>query len=205
MRYSKFLAVVFCALAVAAPGFAQSKKPAAKTPATPPVSSKIQVQGIVDRTVDGLWEATDTFWHDGDYNRIVDLCRVCVEADPTFNDAYSGAAWLLWSMGDTQAADLLLQHGINRTGKNGELNFEMGWHLYNTRRYAQAEPYLKKAVSAPNAEPRWYAILGHTYRQQKKYDDAIRTWEAVIKKFPNFPPGPSNLERVKILKAERPQ
>jgi Tfp pilus assembly protein PilF len=204
MRYIQLLTACAVLLAVAGTALGQATKTGKTSKPTvskPQVSSKVQVQGIVDRVVDGLWETTDYYWHDGDYNRIVSLVRVSVEADPSFNDAYSSAAWLLWSMGDTVAADSLLEYGVTRTQDKGDLYYELGWHLYNTKRYAAAQPYLEKAITYPNSEARWYSTLGHTYRQLKKYDEAVKTWETVVKKFPDFPPGKTNLERVKALQA----
>ena len=76
-----------------------------------------QVDGITSRIVDNLWEESDHYWHEGDYNRIIALVRVCVEVDPSFVEAYSSGAWLMWSQGDTRAADTFLQYGLSRARK----------------------------------------------------------------------------------------
>jgi tetratricopeptide (TPR) repeat protein len=201
MQSLKTLAALIVALAVVTGSALAQTKPA---PA-PLTSSKAQVNAVVDKVVDGLWEETDHFWHDGDYQRIVDLCRVIVEADPSFNEAYSNAAWLLWSLGDIPGADAFLEFGINRTPSKGELYYEFGRHLYTTKRYPSAKPYLEKAVAYPNAQPTWYSTLGHTYRQLKDYDNAVKTWAAVVEKFPTFVSGPPNLKRVQALKNGQPQ
>src|SRR5262245_24968423 len=97
MQCLKTLAALIAALAVmTGSALAQGTKPTE----APLVSSKVQVNAIVSKVVDGLWEESDHFWHEGDYNRIIDLCRLMVEADPSFNEAYANAAYLLWSLGD---------------------------------------------------------------------------------------------------------
>lgn len=200
MKLPAFAVATLATLLIALPAAAQKTQKPPK--ATPPQSSQAQVAGIVNTVVDGLWEASDHYWHEGDYYRIVNLLRLCVEADPSFNDAYSNAAYLLWSLGDTPGADAFFDYGITRTKDPGELNFDYGFHLFNTKRYEAAEPYLAKAVTYANAQPNWYAILGHCYRVQKKYDKSIQTWETVVEKFPKFSSGPVNLARVRRLKAE---
>lgn len=201
------LAIAAAALTalIAAPVSAQTaaKKPPAKPAAafTPPSQeqSAKQIVGIANLVTDKLWVQTDVYWHEGDYNRIVDLCRIVAEADPSFNDTYSNAAWLLWSMGDTGGADLFLQHGIARSSKKGEVLFDFGWHLYNTKRYAQAEPYLSRSITYADTPYPAYAALGHTYRQLGKLDKSIQTWEKAVKKFPDMGAAKTNLDRVKQM------
>ena len=202
-----FLRLLFAGAACATVVFCATTRPAhAQTgSAAKPETLKqavTQVDGITSRVVDNVWVETDHYWHEGDYNRIIGLIRPIVEVDPTFVDAYSSAAWLMWSQGDTAAADTFLQYGITKapTAQKGEINYEFGWHLFNTKRYAQALPYLKKATDANVSFVTAYTTLGHCYRQLKRYDDSIKTWQTVIKKFPNFASGPSNLARVKALK-----
>lgn len=199
MQSLKSLAALVAALTViAGPSLAQ-------TETAPLESSKTQVNTIVSKVVDGLWEEADHFWHEGDYQRIIDLARVIVEADPTFNEAYATSAWLLWSLGDIPGSDAFLEYGIQRTNDKGDLNYEFGRHLYTTKRYKAAEPYLKRSVSYANAQPTWYSTLGHTYRQLKDYDNAVKIWTIVVEKFPRFVSGPPNLARVKALKAGKGQ
>ena len=163
-----------------------------------------QVDGITSRIVDNLWEESDHYWHEGDYNRIIALVRVCVEVDPSFVEAYSSGAWLMWSQGDTRAADTFLQYGLSRApqAEKGDMAYEFGWHLYNTKRFAEALPYLKRATDNNVQTVTAYTTLGHCYRQLKRYDDSVKAWETVIKKFPKFASGPSNLARVKALQAQ---
>ena len=196
-----FFAALLCGAA-----FSFSPAARAQTGSAPETlkTATTQVDGITSRIVDNLWENTDHYWHEGDYNRIIALVRVCIEVDPTFTEAYSSGAWLMWSQGDTRAADTFLQYGIARAPKNtkGEIAYEFGWHLYNTKRYADALPYLKRAADSKVGFVTAYTTLGHCYRQLKRYDDAVKAWEAVVNKFPKFAAGPPNLARVKALQAQ---
>jgi len=199
-----FLAAVLIVAAGATTARAQGKAPA--TASGKPETLKqaaLQVDGMTGRVLDQLWDTeVDHYWHDGDYNRIIALTRVCVEIDPSFNEAYADAGFLLWSQGDIPAADAFLEYGIQRTKSKGGLYFEFGRHLYTTKRYTDAAKYLEKAVAQPNPSPLWYGTLGHTYRQLKRYDDAVRVWQIVVDKYPTWPSGPPNLARVKKLQQQ---
>lgn len=160
-----------------------------------------QVDGITNRVVDALWVGVDRFWHDGDYNRIIALSRVIVEADPQFVDAYQNAGYILWSMGDSPGADAFLQLGVARNPKRYDLYTEMGQHLFRTKRFRDALPYLQKGAAYKNAPAPAWATLAHCYERAGRLDNAIAAWRQVVKRFPSFPPGPSNLRRAEALKS----
>lgn len=155
----------------------------------------VQVNGIANAVIDDLWEQTDRYWHDGDYNRIIDLCRICVEADPTFDEAYGVAAWLLWSQGNTPAADWILEYGVKRSPKQGAIYFEYGWQLYNTKRFEAALPYLQKAVARGKVPLAAYTTLAHCYTKLNRLKEAVDAWRVVVKRFPKFDVGKVNLKR----------
>lgn len=158
-------------------------------------SSPLQVSGMISTVVDGLWETGDHYFHDGDYTRVVALLRICVEADQNFDEAYSSAGYLLWSMGESKSAEALLEYGTRRSKKPGSLNSEMGQQLYRTNNYTAALPYLQKAIKlgGSGVDVITYTSLGHCYTKLKKYEDAVQAWKQVVAKFPDFPAGPKNL------------
>ena len=149
---------------------------------------------MLSAVVDGLWSTNDVYFHDGDYVRVVSLCRICVEADQSFDDAYSSGAYLLWSLGEIPSADAFLEYGTRRSKKPGSLNGEMGHQLYRTKRYADAVRYLQKAVQFGGVGPTTYATLGHSYTKLSKFEDAVQIWKKLVEKFPDFPAGPKNLK-----------
>ena len=156
--------------------------------------------------LDKLWIETDKYWHEGDYNRIVDLCRIVMEGDPGDDEACGAAAFLLWSMGDTKAADWILEYGSKRTPRNKGVFFhEFGWHLYNTKRYKEALPYLQKAVAAGGVPVTAYTTLAHTYDRLGDLPNAVKTWELIGKRFPNHVSWKPNLARVKAKLAAKGQ
>jgi Tfp pilus assembly protein PilF len=172
------------------PSLAQSKDAATQ--------ARIQVDGITNATLDRLWVEADRYWHDGDYYRIVDISRITMESDPSDDEACSIGAYLLWSLGDTKAADWLLEYGSKRAPKNrGRFYQELGWHLYNTKRHKQALPYLQKAVVAGGVPAAAYSALAHCYEKTGNLKASAQTWEDLHKRFPEFLSWKPNLARVK--------
>lgn len=155
-----------------------------------------QVDGITNDIVDTLWAGTDEYWHHGDYYRIVAILRVCVEADPKFTDAYGNGAYLLWSLGDTSGADKFLKYGTTREPQLWDLEYEFGRHLSNTKRYADALPYLKRATANPKADALAWTSLAHCYDKLGRYPESVAAWRTVVKRFPKYVAAPSNLKRV---------
>ena len=186
---------------VPAPAWAQAAKPgvAARKPVTLK-EAVVQVDGITGRVVDQLWVQVDKYWHDGDYNRIVELCRLCVEADPHFLEAYSAGAWLLWSLDRTGEADAFLKQGVAANPNRYDLHFDFGSHLVRTKRDRDALPYLQAATRHKNAPAQAWSVLAHCYRRLGRLDEALATWQTVVKRFPNFAAGPPNLRRIQEMK-----
>ena len=145
--------------------------------------------------VDKLWVTADKYWHDGDYNRIIGLGRICIEADPNFDEAVDACSWLLWSLGDIPSADWLLNYGVQRSPKKGIFYNNLGQHLFRTKRYDKALTYLEKAVALGGVPPTAYATLGHTYTRLNRPADAVKAWKQCVEKFPDFPAGAKNLKQ----------
>ncbi len=171
-----------------------SQKPTAKSAVPKKSPSQTQVRGMVDALVEGLWETGDRYFHDGDYVRVVSLCRVCVEADQSFDEAYSSGGYLLWSLGESASAEAFLEYGTRRSKKPGALNSEMAQQLFRTKNYAAAVPYFQKAIKIGGVGLTSYTMLAHSYSKLNKLEDAVQVWKQVVAKFPEFPAGSKNLK-----------
>ena len=193
----KFLSTLALATLCSVPALAQSSDPAY-------LRTKSQVDGITGKTLDNLWTVTDHYWHEGDYYRIVDLCRLILEGDPSDEEVCSSAAYLLWSMQDTASADWLLTYGIQRAATNrGMFYWNMGWHVFNTKRYKDALPYLQKAVAAGKVPFSAYAVLGHCYDRLDRLPESVKAWEDAARRFPEMGSAKTNLARVKAKLAKK--
>lgn len=163
-------------------------------PDKPSKNAQRQADGLVSAVVDRLWAEGDRFYHEGDYNRVISLGRICVEADPSFDDAYSSIGYLLWSMQEMASAEGTLLYGVKHSPQHATLNYELGYQYFRTKKFTEALPYLKKAVEYPDAQPPYFATLGHCQTRLGLHADSVVTWKKCVQKFPNFISGPKNLK-----------
>src|SRR5437588_10331904 len=91
-------------LFVCCPANAQTKIPAA--------GGKAEAEQILDTVIDKIWVLSDLHWHKGEYNHIVNVCKIVAAADPSNVEAFANAGWLLWSMDRDQEAVAVYQDGI---------------------------------------------------------------------------------------------
>lgn len=180
------------------PFFAATAAALLATPsfAAPPQGAVMQVDGITNRVIDNVWANTDRYWHDGDYNRCVALLRVCVEADPSFDEAVSTGAWLLWSMGDKPAANALLQRSTAIAPNKWLAHYTFGEQLFTRREYKDVIPHMQKATQFPGAPSQAWKMLAHSYDKTGQYQKSLAAWQQVVKKYPQDVAGPVNLKRV---------
>lgn len=179
---------VVAALSFGASALAQTAPAAAAKPS-------MQLDGLEYRVIDRVWANTDGYFHEGDYNRIVALCRICVESDPEFDEAYSCAAWILWSMGDKPAANTLMAYGTQRAKTKWKAEYTFAEQLMVRKEYKDALPHLKSATKSPAAPVIAWKQLGHAYEKTGDLKNAVATWQYVMKRFQD-PAAPNNLKRV---------
>jgi tetratricopeptide (TPR) repeat protein len=196
----KSLRSALVALAVTAAALpAAAQKVAKPTPAAPPPA---QVNGITDAVLDNLATQSDRYWHDGDYNRVIDLLRILIEADANDTESYANAAYLLWSQGEGPAANWLLEYGVKRSPRQGVLYGEMGYQLVRMKKDKDALPYLEKAVALANVGPTTYANLAHCYTRLGRHAESVATWKKLVARYPEFPSGAVNLQKAEKLLAD---
>ncbi len=120
-----------------------------------------------------LWAKSDEYFHDGEYLKSVNILRRVVELDPADIEAYSVAAWLIWSLGDEPAGRRWLEQGLAANPDSWQAAHDLGLHwIQRVGDPFHALPYLVQAANAPGrpdivprtlahglvaAEQPWYA------------------------------------------------
>jgi tetratricopeptide (TPR) repeat protein len=146
---------------------------------------QIQVQGMVSGVVDKLWNQTDTYWHAGDYPRIVALDRIITEADPRFLEAYSNGGWLMDSLGRTQDAEAYYTLGVRNNPHSEYAARNLGFFYFTTKHdYPAAALAFRHAVQQPDADLNVWKMLAHSYEKAGRWDAAVETWQQTRARFP---------------------
>lgn len=156
-------------------------------------------------TTRDLWEdladtmvfASDYWWHRGNYDQVCRLLETALFFSPHRVDLYDNIGWLQWSLGRDERALAVLERGIEVNPDSWMAHFNLGYHYFNTKRFAEALPYLEYA--AAQVEDWWVPlhIYAHALERMDRLPDALAVWEETLKRFPEDKPGQMNLQRVR--------
>ncbi len=159
--------------------------PAAPSAIPSPAAQRAQADGIAGAVVDRLWRQTDGYWHEGDYPRIVALDRIITEADPQFLEAYSTGGWLMDSLGRTGDAEAYYTLGARRNPRAAYGYWNLGFFYFNTKHdYRAAARAFKLDTRQADAGLNDWKMLGHAYEKAGQWDEAVATWRAVKRRWP---------------------
>lgn len=188
MSLSSHLAGALVVAMLAAPG--------AAGPEHPPGSD-----APADEQVDYWYRLSDKHFHEGDYYEAIRCHRRVISLDPTFVEAYTNAAWLLWSMGRETAAFALLERGRENNPKDYRPPFDMGFYHYQGKRYRLAAEELGKAgeLNAPDFVHRLHA---HALERKGDLRGSLHVWERLHNANPAEPVVSRHLKRLQDLVAE---
>lgn len=146
-----------------------------------------------DWVVDVLWEYTDTFWHVGNYEECIRLCRQCVELDPNFVEAYTSGAWLLSNLNRDVEAVEMYHEGMSNNPDSPDLWQQLGLLYHRRHKYAEAVEQFREAAKR-GAPPAWQRMVPGTLERMGNLEEARQEWREFLKRFPDDPVGKRRLE-----------
>ena len=163
--------------------------------ARPPAESMAKLENIFAAVADGLWTASDEAWHVGRHDVSIELCRMIVEIDPAFADAYSVGALLLASAERDAEAVAMYERAIAALPGQYAPRFDLGMHYYGQKEYAKAEKQFSEAVKA-SAPAHVWKMLAHSREKLGRLPDALAAWDKVRELTPSDPVIESNVKRL---------
>ena len=199
----KKLAAVAALLLTCAAGVCAEDQPKDELKAAPAA----EAQSIADQTRDFLtnllWEATDAYWHEGQWDECIRLCKQIVQLDPHFVEAYTGAAWMLWNLDRDDEAIAMFNEGIAANPDAFEIYHEFGMYYAQRKQYAKAVEQFRKSVEH-NAPMHFQHMLPNTLEKMDRKEEALAEWRAILKRFPDDPIAKMHIEGLeRALEAER--
>ncbi len=136
---------------------------------------------ILANALNDLFDGADKHFDQGEYNHVINLNRVVVQGDPHNMQAYSNAAWLLWSTDRTESGLALLRQGLAANTTNFYMYDELGqFYWLHLHKPALALPYYEKAVKYPCPMLTWHG-LAHCYELTGHLKLAALAWEHASK------------------------
>ena len=163
-------------------------------------------QGVADAiltdVIDELWNQTDEHYHHGEYNHVINLHRIIVQAEPSRVESYANSAWLLWSTDRSEEAVAFLKQGLQANPKNYYMYDELGAHYFlRLKDPKTAISYYEKAVQFPCPYPTLHS-LANCYEKTGQWTEAVKIWERAAKDRRDLL-APKRLERARAEVARR--
>lgn len=190
---NKFLPVVLCGLMLTVshaqaqdrPGYkghSHEKETTVKPKNAPRVAERDLADVILTDTLDEIWHDCDEHFHKGEWNHVINLNRLIVEAKPDQVEAYDNCAWLLWSSDRNDQGIAFLKQGIANNPKSYYLLDALGTHYsLNLKQFAEAIPYYERALQLKDPK-RTYTVhsLARCYEKTNQLDKALKMWETAL-------------------------
>jgi tetratricopeptide (TPR) repeat protein len=129
-----------------------------------------------------LWREAYQHHMAGDLDRAIEGYKRSIAVHPTA-DAHTYLGWAYSHQGRLEEATAECLKAIEIDPDFGNPYNDIGVHLMQQGRLAEAIPWLQKAKRAKRYEPRQfpYINLGQIYVKQGKWQEALREFQAAIK------------------------
>ena len=138
---------------------------------------------------DVLWQQADAAFHKGDYESAIARYRELIEIEPHDAEAYSNAAWLIWSLGRGEEAATLVRQSTRRSPRSWAIWYNAGQHFFLQKREPQAtHVFFERALALhPRAHNRWLTLHALAFAAEKAgYSPrAIQVWQRTLLENPN--------------------
>ena len=118
----------------------------------------------------------------GDVTAAREAYQRALEEDLAFYPAHSQLAALAFQAGDTATGLSEMELAVQINGEDPGLRLVYGYILLLTRRYADAETQLKKAIEVEPYFSNLYHVLGQVYEAQKNGAAAIAQYEQYLQR-----------------------
>lgn len=155
-----------------------------------------------EQAVTRLVRESDKHFHEGDYLAAIRCHRQIIELDPTYTEAYTNAAWLLWSMGRDGAAFALLERGRKRNPQEYEFSFDRGFYHYQAKRYGLAAAEFARAAAC-ECPDYVYRMLAHALERKGDLTGARAVWQKLHRQDPKNALVTHHLDRLNKRLAEK--
>jgi tetratricopeptide (TPR) repeat protein len=167
-----------------------------------PKESLEKLEDVFADVANNLRMQSDEYFHEGDYERAISAMRLIAEMDPTDDQAYAVASWLLDSEGKEAEGIALLELGLARNKDRYELYAELGQRYFHMERYAEAARYFQSALKFKDCPVMYWHMLAHSYEKSGLLEKCIETWQHAGELEPGSVVVKNNLERVQKKLAE---
>lgn len=166
--------------------------------------NKSRVDAIWNHAVDRLNSQTDIWFDDGDFPRVINLCKVMYALYPADYEVATNLGWMLENIEKWDEALAVYIKYRTENAKDPNAAWPEANFYYMKKAYQKVPPILEPTMKmARKPHPNSFRTLAHAYERMNQLQDSKRVWQAMIQTFPDDAPAKNNLSRVeKKLRGE---
>lgn len=145
---------------------------------------------------------TDWWWHAGDYRQILRANETIRWLDPSWEEGFSLAAYLYWSLGRDTEAIATYHRGLSLHPDSWHLQWELGFYYFNAqKRFQEAIPRfeLARELGSPAVESRMHA---HALEKAGYLQEALQVWNELREQFGEDGVVTLNIDRLREILQE---
>ena len=166
--------------------------------------NKSRVDAIWNHAVDRLNSQTDIWFDDGDFPRVINLCKVMYALYPADYEVATNLGWMLENIEKWDEALAVYIKYRTENAKDPDAAWPEANFYYMKKAYQKVPPILEPTMKmARKPHPNSFRTLAHAYERMNQLQDSKRVLQAMIQTFPDDAPAKNNLSRVeKKLRGE---
>ncbi len=144
---------------------------------------------FTERDAERIFEEAYTYHMMGDIEKAIELYKKSIEIKPTAK-AYTFLGWAYSMLRDYEKAIEYCKKAIDLDPDYGNPYNDIGAYLIEMGRFEEAIPWLKKAITAKNYEPRHYPHinLARAYMMMGRLEEALEEVEKALSIDPDYKP-----------------
>ncbi|HOV21764.1 MAG TPA: CDC27 family protein [bacterium] len=151
---------------------------------------------VKEGVIDIIYLKIDDLWHKGEYNKIFPLLNLITFISPKEETAWELGGWFLInaiapSYKGEKREEIekygieFFKKGIKENPESYNLYWEIAWYYYNKGEYEKTLEYLNEAEKF-SSDYKIKHLKGHTLIKVGNKDEAIKVWEEIKEKFPEY-------------------
>ncbi|MBC8063403.1 MAG: tetratricopeptide repeat protein [Chlorobia bacterium] len=160
-------------------------------------SQPSRVDAIWNHAVDRLNGQTDIWFDDGDFPRVINLCKVMYALYPDDFEIATNLGWMLENVLRWDEALAVYIKFRTENPKDPDSAWPEANFYYMKKAYQKIPAILEPSMKmSTKPHPNSFRTLAHAYERMNQLQDSKRVWQSMILAFPKDAPAKNNLSRV---------
>jgi tetratricopeptide (TPR) repeat protein len=156
-----------------------------------------RVDAIWNHAIDRINTQTDIWFEDGDFPRVINICRVMYSLSPADFDVATNLGWMLENVEKYDEALAIYIKFRKENAADPDAAWPEANFYYMRKAYQKIPPILEPTLKmSSKPHPNNYRTLAHAYERMNQLRDSKRVWEQLVALHPDDLPAKNNLTRV---------